>query len=80
MSLSRQRIHHVADEAPEGIVLDKLLVDLGVVLQEQLHHLAERNIVGHARGMRRVLLGVLVGLVGSDLWSDLLSYPARDSV
>jgi hypothetical protein len=31
---------HVADEPLERLVLDELLVDLRVVLQEVLHHLA----------------------------------------
>ena len=49
-SLTRERIHHIADKPLERLVLDELLVDLGVVLEQELHHLAQRLVVGHARG------------------------------
>jgi hypothetical protein len=35
MSGIRDRIHHVADEAFERLVLDELLVDLRVVLEQR---------------------------------------------
>ena len=79
-SLTRQRIHHVADKTPERLVLDKLLVDLRVVFEEDLYHLAERLVVGHARRVRRVLLGVLIGLVGGDLRRDVVANPLPDAV
>jgi len=62
ISLARERVDHVADEALKRLVLHELLVDLRVILQQVLHYLGERLIVGHARSVRRVLLGVLVGV------------------
>jgi len=51
----------------------KLLVDLSVVLQQVLHHLAKRLVVGHACGVRRVLFRILVGRVGSNLRRDIVA-------
>ena len=78
--LARDREHHVADEPLERLVLDELLVDLGVVLQEVLHHLGQRLVVRHARGVRRVLPGVLIGRVGGDLGRDVVADAFRDPI
>jgi len=65
--------------ALKRLVLDELLVDLSVVLQEMLHHLGQRLVVGHACSMRRVLLRVLIGRVGGHLGGDV-SDALRDPV
>jgi hypothetical protein len=59
--------------ALKGLVLHELLVDLRVILQEVLHHLGQGLIMCHARRVRRVLLRVLVGRVGGDLWCDVVA-------
>ena len=79
-SLIRDRIHHIADEALERFIIDELFVHLRIVLQEVLHHLAQGLVVRHARGVRRVLLGVLVRRVGGDLRRDVLAYALGDAV
>ena len=45
-----------------------------------LHHLSQRLIVGHTRGVRRVLLRILVCRIGGDLGSNVVSYTLRDTI
>ena len=75
-----QLVYHVTDEALEGFVLHKLLINLGVVLQEVLHHLRKRLVVGHARGVGRVLLGILVRRVGGDFRGDVVADALSDPI
>jgi hypothetical protein len=51
-SLVRDRVHDIANESQEELVIDELLVHLGVVLEQELHHLAKGLVVGHPRGVR----------------------------
>ena len=76
-SLAREGVNHVADKPFEGLVLHELLVNLGVIRQEMLHHLGERLVVRHACGMRRVFLRVLVCLIGGDFGGDVVSDALR---
>ncbi len=54
-------VDRVAQEAVEGRVLDELLVEVHIVLEEDLHDLAEGLFVDHAVRVGRVGLGVLPG-------------------
>ena len=45
-----------------------------------LHHLTERLVVRHARGVWRILLRILVRRVGSDLGGDVVDEAAEDAV
>jgi hypothetical protein len=58
---------------PERLVLDELLVDLRVVLQQDLHHLAQRLVVAMRAVCGVFSLGVLEGLVGGHLGRDVVA-------
>lgn len=57
----RDRVHHVPDKALERLVLHELLVHLRVLLQQELHDLGQRLIVGETRGVRGVLPNIPEG-------------------
>jgi hypothetical protein len=58
--------HHVTDESLERFVLYELFVSLRVFLEQTLHHLVERLIMRHARRVRRVRFGVLIGVISGN--------------
>lgn len=68
------------DEALEGLVLDKLLVDLGVFDEQALHDLAQCKVVGHAGGMGRVLPRIAVGRIGGHLGCNVIADAPGDAV
>jgi len=69
----RDRIHHVTHEALERFIFNELLVELRIVLHRSLHRLAQRLVERHTRGVRGVLLRILVGHVSGDLRRDVLA-------
>jgi hypothetical protein len=77
---ARHLEHHVAREPFERLVLNELLVDLRVFLEQRLHHFAQGLVVRHARCMRRVRLGVLIGIVGRDFRGDVVPDAVHDTV
>ena len=72
-SVARHRVNNVPDGAPERIVFHEQFVNLGVFLEQDLHRLVQGLVVGHACGVRRVLLGVLIGRIGSDLGRNVFT-------
>lgn len=58
----------------------KLLVHLRVVLQQDLHDLAERQVMRHPGGVGGVLAGVAVGGIGGHLGGDVIANALGDPV
>ena len=74
------RIHHVADKSFERLILDELPVELREIFHGALCRLAERLVVGKARGMRGVGFRVLEGGVGGYLWRDIVANVPENAV
>src|ERR1039457_4404626 len=74
------REHHVSNKTSERLVLYKLLVNLGVVLQKMLHNISQGLIVGHTCGVRCILPSILVGGVSGNLRGNIVSDALRDAV
>ncbi len=54
-------VHHITKFTAEGVIFDEELIELGIVFQYELHHLAECFVVYHAGGVRGVFPGVPIG-------------------
>src|ERR1035438_6010526 len=78
--LARYSKHHIGDEAMEGLVLDELLVNLGVVFEEGKHYLGKGLVVLDAGGVRCVLLRIPIGLVGGNLGRNVIPDAAGHAV
>ena len=79
-TFARQGGNKIADGSAEGLVFDVLLVNFHVVFQQDLRHPSERLVVRHARGVRCVLLRVLVGRVRGDFRGDVFADALDDAV
>ena len=72
--------NHVCHESFERLVLNELFVEFGVVLQQRADHTHERSVQFDTRRIRRVFLGVLVGLVRCHLGGDVFGDSTDNTV
>lgn len=77
---SSKRIDKVTNRSSECLVLDKLLVNLRVVLEQAEHDSGECLVVLDSGGGWCVFQSVLVGGICGDLWRDVLLDAAEDAV
>ena len=70
--LSGHGINHLADKAPERLVLDILLVNLSIILKERLHNFVKSLVMCYPRCMWGIVLCVLIGNVGCYFGRDVI--------